>query len=106
MYTVTPAWKEGVANVSDNEPITVSVTYTNGSAYDNGTENARVGAGVWFGDSDKRNIHMRLPGLYQTNNAAKTQAILKRVLAAVQDETIQTISDSKYIAEGLCFHLK
>ncbi|KAK0489651.1 ribonuclease H-like domain-containing protein [Armillaria luteobubalina] len=77
-----------------------------GSAYGNGTANARAGAGVWFSDSDDRNIHIQLLGPNQTNNTAEIRAVLERVLAAVNNESITMISDSKYIIEGLCFHLK
>ncbi|PBK66451.1 ribonuclease H-like protein [Armillaria solidipes] len=67
---------------------------------------ARAGAGVWFGEDDERNIFLRLPGQNQTNNTAEIRAVLERVLAAIQDEAIMTISDSKYVIDGLCFHLR
>ncbi|KAK0439276.1 ribonuclease H-like domain-containing protein [Desarmillaria tabescens] len=40
------------------------------------------------------------------NNAAEICAVLERVLVAVQEETILTIFNPKYVIEGLCFHLK
>ncbi|PBK67348.1 hypothetical protein ARMSODRAFT_889358, partial [Armillaria solidipes] len=39
-------------------PVTISVTYMDGSAYNNGTADTCAGAGVWFEDSNDRNIHI------------------------------------------------
>ncbi|KAK0473530.1 ribonuclease H-like protein [Armillaria luteobubalina] len=52
--------------------------YTDGSAHVNSTANARAGAGVWFRPDDDRNIHVRLPGPNQTNNAAEICVVLER----------------------------
>lgn len=65
-----------------------------------------MGAGVWFGEDDKQKVFLWLPGPFQTNNAAKIRAVLESVLAAIETEVIMTISNSKYVIEGLCFHLK
>ncbi len=100
-----PAMRETCTVTDDVPEATISIAYTDGSAYNNGTVDARARAGVWFGDDHARNIFLRLPGLHQTNNAAEIRAVLECVLAAIQDETIMTISDSKYIIDGLCFHL-
>ncbi|KAK0446318.1 ribonuclease H-like protein [Armillaria borealis] len=94
------------SNTDNAQPVAISIAYTDGSAYENGTAEARAGAGVWFGKEDERNIFLRLPGPNQTNNAAEIRALLEQVLAAVQSEEIMTITDSKYVIEGLCFHLK
>ncbi|KAK0467570.1 hypothetical protein IW261DRAFT_1346231, partial [Armillaria novae-zelandiae] len=59
----------------NNEEIEISIAYTDGSTYENGTAEARAGTGVWFGDGDNRNIFVRLPGPHQTNNAAEIRAI-------------------------------
>ncbi|KAK0215621.1 ribonuclease H-like domain-containing protein [Armillaria fumosa] len=69
---------------SDEEGIQISIAYTDGSAYENGTAD----------------------GPHQTNNTAEIRAVLEQVLRALDDETIMTITDSKYVIEGLCFHLK
>ncbi|KAK0496497.1 hypothetical protein EDD18DRAFT_1074436 [Armillaria luteobubalina] len=60
-----------IAMGPEGGPVTISIAYTDGSAYDNSTANACAGAGIWFGDGDERNIHVRLPGPYQTNNVAE-----------------------------------
>ncbi|PBK88962.1 ribonuclease H-like protein, partial [Armillaria gallica] len=80
--------------------------YTDGSIYDNGTTDARAGAGVWYGEGDERNITVRLPGPHQTNNMAEIWVVLEQVLAAACNKIMITVSDSKYVIEGLCFHLK
>ncbi|KAK0495053.1 ribonuclease H-like protein [Armillaria luteobubalina] len=91
----------------EGRPVTISIAYTDGSTYDNSTANACARAGVWFGDGDERNIHVQLPGPYQMNNMLEE---LVRAWFSIQvtinDEAITTISDSKYVIEGLCFHLK
>ncbi|KAK0477707.1 ribonuclease H-like domain-containing protein [Armillaria luteobubalina] len=60
---------------------------------------ASAGAGVWFGDGDDRNISVHLLGPHQTNNAAEIRAILERVQKALEDESIMTIMDSKYVID-------
>ncbi|KAK0486787.1 hypothetical protein EDD18DRAFT_1082657, partial [Armillaria luteobubalina] len=81
----------------DDEQITISVTYTDGSAYNNGTADPCASAGVWFGDDNDRNIHVRLPGPNQMNNVAEIHAMLERVLAAINNKEIVMISDSTYV---------
>ncbi|KAK0486816.1 ribonuclease H-like protein [Armillaria luteobubalina] len=90
----------------DDKEIEITIAYTDGSAYGNGTAEASAGAGVWFGDGDDHNISVHLLGPHQTNNAAEIRAILERVQKAFEDESIMTITDSKYVIDGLCFHLQ
>ncbi|KAK0499389.1 ribonuclease H-like domain-containing protein [Armillaria luteobubalina] len=86
--------------------IEILIAYTDGSAYKNGMANACAGAGVWFGKEDKHNVYVWLPGSDQTNNAVEIQVVLEWVFKALQNESIMTITDSKYVIDGLCFHLK
>ncbi|KAK0452738.1 uncharacterized protein EV420DRAFT_1223420, partial [Desarmillaria tabescens] len=69
------ASRNGRPETNGEDAGTISVAYTDGSAYNNGTAEARAGAGVWFGDNDERNISIRLPGPHQTNNSGEIRAV-------------------------------
>jgi ribonuclease HI len=49
--------------------------YTDGSCYDNGSPNARAGAGVYYGPASQYNMSLRALG-QQTNNWGELLAIL------------------------------
>jgi hypothetical protein len=53
----------------DEGPIKV---YTDGSAQNNGGENARAGAGIYFGDDDPRNRAIRIPDNLKKNMKASS----------------------------------
>jgi len=69
------------------------VVYTDGSCFNNGQPNAAAGAGVYFGDSDPRNLAEEVPG-DQTNNRGEAYAILR----ALQETKgpLEIRSDSRY----------
>ncbi|KAK0489848.1 hypothetical protein EDD18DRAFT_1311183 [Armillaria luteobubalina] len=71
IWIFTSGWDTHPKPGDDEGIIAISIAYTDGSSYENGTAEACVGAGVWFGEADDRNIFLRLPGPNQTNNAAE-----------------------------------
>ncbi|PBK69093.1 ribonuclease H-like protein [Armillaria solidipes] len=82
------------------------VAYTDGSAIDNGSENARAGSGVWYSDNGPRNIALRVKGAEQTNNTGEVRAVLQRAIDANPYIPIHTKADSTYTIDGLCIHLR
>lgn len=52
------------------------IVFTDGACSDNGSENAKAGIGVYFGEGDERNVSRRISGK-QTNNTAELKAILE-----------------------------
>lgn len=73
--------------------------YTDGACSDNGTDTAKAGIGVYFGENDKRNISSNFEGK-QTNNTAELTAILAAYKIIEDDlmagKKITIYSDSKY----------
>ncbi|TEB21313.1 hypothetical protein FA13DRAFT_1571736, partial [Coprinellus micaceus] len=70
-----------------------TVVYTDGSCTNPGYEEAKAGAGVWYGQNDSRNVAMQMPeGLPQTNNAAEALPVLIAVqkTPSRDDLTIKT----------------
>lgn len=99
---------EGNDLVESNDEITVDkdvidgdklYIYTDGSCSDNGTDTAKAGIGVYFGENDKRNISSKFEGK-QTNNTAELTAILEAYKIIEDDliagKNITIYSDSKY----------
>ena len=75
--------------------------YTDGATSNNGSQNAKAGIGVYFGENDKRNLSKRIYSKEKlTNNIAEIKAIiavydiLKKEINSGQNVTI--ISDSLY----------
>ncbi|KAI9058072.1 ribonuclease H-like protein [Trametes sanguinea] len=85
-----------------DEAVTV---YTDGSCVDNGGTNARAGAGVWYGESDGRNIAVAVPGNAPTNQTAELYAVARAVLATPPFAPLRIISDSRFVVDGLTEHL-
>ncbi|EIW64976.1 RNase H, partial [Trametes versicolor FP-101664 SS1] len=50
--------------------------YTDGSAHGNGSESARAGSGIWFGEGDPRNEGARVPFDTQTDQVAEFYAVI------------------------------
>ncbi|KAJ7155938.1 hypothetical protein C8R43DRAFT_1125843 [Mycena crocata] len=64
-------------NKHDEDTISEGIdVYTDGSAINNGRDNARAGAGVYFGEGDPRNMAIRIPdAVGKTNNVGEMVAI-------------------------------
>jgi ribonuclease HI/exonuclease III len=82
------------------------VVYTDGSSLDNGTADAKCGAGVWFGENDSRNISIRPPTEEQTNQAGEIAAVILAVQSVPDFVSLQINSDSLTTIEGLTKHLE
>eukprot|EP01126_Amoeba_proteus_P012855 TRINITY_DN15331_c0_g1_i1.p1 TRINITY_DN15331_c0_g1~~TRINITY_DN15331_c0_g1_i1.p1 ORF type:complete len:150 (+),score=18.90 TRINITY_DN15331_c0_g1_i1:84-533(+) len=100
-------WLSGVtqSNVTSSEEgeIKKICIWTDGACRRNGLSQPTAGIGVWFGESDPRNLSQRLEGK-QTNQRAELMAALKG-LEIVQhtepdDVEIELISDSQYLLKG------
>ena len=78
--------------------IDISV-YTDGSCHNNGYKNAKAGIGIFFGQSDKRNVSEPIFGK-QTNNTAELKAIIKTIEILKKEikegKNIMIYSDSMY----------
>ncbi|KAL1940025.1 hypothetical protein VTO73DRAFT_9360 [Trametes versicolor] len=75
---------------------------TDGSCIKNGYANAKAGAGVFFGESDPRNVAVRVPEKFeQTNQVAETVATLMATKEAAQGAALIQITDSKSVMNAL-----
>ncbi|CAN8103363.1 unnamed protein product [Discula destructiva] len=79
-----------------NEYGNLEVVYTDGSTLSNGQDGAVSGVGVFFGESDPRNISERLPGDVQTNQRAELTAILRALQTIPPTQGVLIWSDSTY----------
>jgi len=85
------------------------VIYTDGSCLSNGTRYAKAGVGVYFGDSDPRNISEKLDYPKQTNNAAELTAVIRaiEVLNKTNNtEPVKICTDSIYVQKGITQWIK
>ncbi|KAH9857855.1 hypothetical protein C2E23DRAFT_712245, partial [Lenzites betulinus] len=58
-----------------------TTVFTDGSCTNNGCENAKAGAGAWFGENDERNTSSRVPGSNQSN---QTGEVFAAIIAAAK----------------------
>jgi ribonuclease HI len=75
--------------------------YTDGSCDLNGSENATASSRVWFGQDDDRNMAVKLPSKYNTNNAGEIAAILMACQAIDETTAANIHTDSKYTLDLL-----
>ncbi|KAF7367382.1 DNA polymerase epsilon catalytic subunit [Mycena sanguinolenta] len=81
--------------------------YTDGSATENGKENARAGTGIFYGEDDPRNRAIRVPNELNPSNQVAELLAVKEVLENTPRGTpIDIISDSKYTIDGVTKNLK
>ena len=78
-----------------------TVIYTDGSCINNGTEEARVGSGIWYGVLDLQNKAVRVPGKRQSNQVAELLAILYAVKDTPGNKPLRIRSDSEFAIKGL-----
>jgi hypothetical protein len=75
---------------------TADEVFTDGSGLNIGSESAKAGAGIWFGENADRNIACKVPGhLPQTNNVGESLAILLALQRSPEDSPILVKSDSQ-----------
>ncbi|CAG8845018.1 38386_t:CDS:2, partial [Gigaspora margarita] len=71
--------------------------WTDGSAFENGTTNARAGIGVFWKDNDTQNLSKCVPG-DQTNNRAEIFAIIRAIeICNDKVKPLNIMTDSKYV---------
>ncbi|KAI5927988.1 ribonuclease H [Camillea tinctor] len=78
------------------EDSNVTKVWTDGSSRGNGKLGASAGVGVYFGESDPRNISERLRGELQTNQRAELTAILRALESVPVKQSMRIHSDSRY----------
>lgn len=84
----------------------VIVVYTDGGCINNGDEDAKLGAGVWYGRYDPRNksLHIYLPN--KSNQVGELIGALQAVIDAQPYTPLELRSDSRYMTEGVTLHAK
>lgn len=97
--TRNPAYR--MRGQEDNEEI---VLYTDGSSRDNGTGNARAGAGIWHSEDSQYNKAIRIGGENQSNQRAELIAIME-ALRLKKGGHMKICSDSRYSVDGITKHL-
>ena len=80
--------------------------YTDGSAKNNGDQNAAAEYEVWFGDGHPLNISARVPGPNQSNQMGEILAVRAAAMAAPPHALLEIVTDSRYVLEGLTSHLR
>lgn len=76
------------------------VAWTDGACSGNGTDNARAGIGVFFGDSDPRNVSEKFTLDRPTNQRAEVYAVI-RLLEIVPEGDIIVNTDSMYCINAM-----
>ena len=82
------------------------VIYTDGSCNNGGTDEARAGSGVWYGNQDPRNVAIRVPGKKQTNQIGELLAILHAIKSTPVNQPLRIRSDSRFAIDGLTEHAR
>ena len=83
-----------------------TTVYTDGSCINNGKENAKAGAGIWFAEEDPRNKALKIPGPNQSNQVGEIAAVIAALENTPTFAPLTIISDSMYVIDGLTKHLK
>lgn len=98
-----PAYRK----IRPNTPLDPEVeAWTDGSCLHGGTENARTGSGVWYGEHDPRNASLRVPGKVQSNQVGELVAVLHTVQTTSPFAPLKVTTDSEYVINGLTKHLQ
>ena len=79
--------------------------YTDGACFNNGKQNARCGAGIWFGENDQRNLAIRTPGRHQSNQIGELTATILAIQTTPHFTPIKIKTDSTYVINGLTKYL-
>ncbi|KAJ7132950.1 ribonuclease H-like domain-containing protein, partial [Mycena filopes] len=76
--------------------------YTDGSCFNNGTPDARAGAGTYLGPKSIYNVSLRVTG-GQTNNRGELLAILYCLSNIPHDRRLDIYSDSEYSIRSIVY---
>jgi len=95
-------------------PPSAEILYTDGACPSNGKTSSTAGIGIFYGPHDPRNVSLRLPGLYQTNQRAELYAVVHALEAypvpnvsapdadvSAPRHVVVIITDSKYVIKGI-----
>ena len=92
-------WRSPIVKITKHEKEYDYYVYTDGSCINNGSNKAKAGIGIYFGEDDFRNVSERVIGK-QTNNIAALLAIIKTHSIIKDDlnagKKICIVSDSLY----------
>lgn len=88
-----------ITEIQDSDFTADYYVYTDGACTNNGSDNAEAGIGIYFGETDPRNVSHRVQGK-QTNNTAELGAIIHLHPIIKSDiakgKKIAIVSDSEY----------
>jgi ribonuclease HI len=87
--------KLGNSEVVNDNP-NLLIIYTDGSCSRNGQTNSWAGVGIYFGDSDSRNISEPFPFSNPTNQRAELYAPYRALETVADDMDVEIRTDSKY----------
>ncbi len=85
-------------------PQTDVEVFTDGSCQENGSGNARAGAGLWFGNDDPRNRALRVPGTKPSNQTGEMFAVAAATDVVPPFVPLHLVTDSRYVSDGLTVH--
>lgn len=80
--------------------------WTDGSCRNFGTEEARTGAGVYFGPNSTKNKAIRVPGETQSNNVGEIIGAIQEIDEVSPFTPLDVITDSKLVMDGVTINLK
>jgi ribonuclease HI/exonuclease III len=79
--------------------------YTDGSCIDNGTPDAKCGAGIWRSVNSSANKAIRVPGPSQSNQVGEIVAVIVALQDTPPEVPITIRTDSLYVMDGVTRHL-
>ncbi|KAG2748918.1 ribonuclease H-like protein, partial [Suillus brevipes Sb2] len=79
--------------------------FTDGSCTNNGKQNAKCGGGIWVAENHPMNRNISMPGTHHSNQIGELVAVLVALQTANPLTPVKIITDSKYVINGLNFHL-
>ena len=87
-------------------PASLAKISTDGSAVNNGWENATAGIGVWYADGSGRNVAMKLMN-HDSRTASNSRVELGAILEALrqnESDDLEIESDSLTSLRAICSH--
>lgn len=84
-------------NIERRHQLNTTIVYTDGSCKNNGDQDAKAGAGVWYANNDQRNMTIKIPNnMEQSNNSGELVAILRAIQNTETTDILQIHTDSQY----------
>lgn len=79
--------------------------WTDGSCLNQGTDEAKTGAGVFFGPDSNKNMAIRVPGESQSNNIGELVGVIKAIEVVTPFTPLDIITDSKHVMDRVTTNL-